>query len=459
MQQLRTIHTKSLVTNADEIDITAFEEQLCKQEGLQKVFSKSAELGADLFTALYRLRPQLKSPSPKPALSRVLSEVMQTSEYHKLHNNTALDDVLSAGASVALRRYLKEDKAIEKALNSEQRVEELKMHIEQAKEVGNKEHVKQLRETLKREQEQAAQAMQALENKTMKPIVSHAVRSAREQIENAQHVAAGWGDEQANLQEMFFDKKLADLISSQSIKRMLNLAGRMIPLIAAQRALKPLEGPDKVEIVCGRDIANLVPSELALLSDPETENIFYKKYVEGSLLSYKREEKPKLGKGPFIICIDESGSTESGAIQTWEKAFAWALCLQAHRERRKFAIVSFSTMARSLYDPATPQALLEFLSKSLGGGTDFDLALQEGMKMMQRQQFANDGDIIFITDGEAEAGKDTVKALSENKRALGFKVIGVRVGAKGEEAMKEFCDTVLSLQPNADNVIEIVELM
>jgi uncharacterized protein with von Willebrand factor type A (vWA) domain len=83
-----------------------------------------------------------------------------------------------------------------------------------------------------------------------------------------------------------------------------------------------------VGIKLGRDIEHALPSELALLSDPETALLFELKHVEGQLMSYDLQELQQVEeiiekeedqsvdavdeKGLMILCIDTSGSMHSG---------------------------------------------------------------------------------------------------------------------------------------------------
>lgn len=445
LDTLVSVDPKKLCLDANIIDTSAFEGQLVEQEPLREAFAQDDErlaLGADLFTALYRLRPRLKENSPAPVRAQVLGAVMETSAYQKLHAMTALDDVLSAGATLALRKYLEEKErdlleALEQeseALHAEELAQELAQDAPQQAQALQKQ-ASQLRE-------QAQQALQKMQ-KNLKQRVRAALSHAQQAVENATACATAWGHEPGVLQELLFNENLVKLLSASKLQRILALAGRMREVIAAERAKRPLPTPDQVEVVLGNDVLNLVPSELALLSDPDTEDIFYKKYIERALMQFERVERPRLGKGPFVVCIDESGSMQ-GLREEWAKALAFALMTQARSEGRRFGVVCFGSRSevRSLFDPK-PQELLPFLQQFYGGGTDFEAPLTEAIRLIQHED--HDADVIFVTDGEAAVSKQFLADFQDARERLGFKVLGVQVGEGGLDGMKPFCDSVFRL--------------
>ena len=75
------------------------------------------------------------------------------------------------------------------------------------------------------------------------------------------------------------------------------------------------------QISIGNDLSNVIPAEIAMLSETVTETVFLKKYAEKQLSVFsceppnftqkkiqKKQTKPRLEKGPIIVSIDTSGS-------------------------------------------------------------------------------------------------------------------------------------------------------
>jgi uncharacterized protein with von Willebrand factor type A (vWA) domain len=106
---------------------------------------------------------------------------------------------------------------------------------------------------------------------------------------------------------------------------------------------------DLVGIHQSNELNRLISSETVLLTEPELETVFYKQLAERRLLNYQfmgqsrsletvLSERRTFGetqdtKGPFIVCIDTSGSM-SGYPEDCAKGFCFALLQIALSENR-----------------------------------------------------------------------------------------------------------------------------
>ncbi|WP_233710488.1 VWA domain-containing protein [Helicobacter salomonis] len=181
---------------------------------------------------------------------------------------------------------------------------------------------------------------------------------------------------------------------------------------------------DYKEEICGihlsNDLENLIPQELALLDDPDLEVLFYLKFTEKRLFCFEKQgyidhhlegieevevevekEQEKEGeKGPIIICVDTSGSM-SGTPELIAKALTLFLASHAKKSKRSCFLINFSsqTSAMDLSKGGGLARLNEFLSLSFGGGTDVGLALKEGLRAMQAENYKK-ADLLVISDGD-----------------------------------------------------------
>jgi len=165
----------------------------------------------------------------------------------------------------------------------------------------------------------------------------------------------------------------------------------------------------------GDDLTSLLPSEVALLADPDTEDLFYAKLAHKELLQldYRRErvvehtqqrlvpisEEVVVPRGPVIVCVDTSGSM-LGKPEQIAKAMAFALARRLLTDRRDLHIIAFSTAVRSLTLRATAidlPALCEFLGRGFHGGTDLRPALAGALTMLETESFEN-ADVLVISD-------------------------------------------------------------
>lgn len=180
-------------------------------------------------------------------------------------------------------------------------------------------------------------------------------------------------------------------------------------------------------------LSTLIPSEVGLLSNKETEIIFAKKFVEKKLLTfqYRSEElsgekgEPEIqlrkGKtddyGPIILCIDTSGSM-FGKPERIAKALALAILEIALKQKRKAYVISFSTQIKTLELSNIPKdftKLVSFLSLSFHGGTDLQPALREAVKMLKKKYFSY-ADVLVISDFAISHLDTSLKDEIENCR-------------------------------------------
>ena len=162
-------------------------------------------------------------------------------------------------------------------------------------------------------------------------------------------------------------------------------------------------------------LSAMLPSEIALLSSPDTELILAKKFVEKKLLTFQyrardmgsnpqQKEAPVTQsstdeRGPIILCVDTSGSMY-GEPEQIAKALALAILDIALKEDRKAYLISFSSGIKTLemtgmMDDFTQ--LIDFLQMSFHGGTDLQPALTESINMLDQPDFAQ-ADILVISD-------------------------------------------------------------
>jgi len=189
---------------------------------------------------------------------------------------------------------------------------------------------------------------------------------------------------------------------------------------------------------------SMIPSEIALMADDATEALFFKKYTEKKLDTYDYKTamtalrpvekmscrlKTREYKGPFIICLDTSGSMH-GIPEIIAKTFCFALVKIALRDKRRCYIISFST-GTNAFDASNLNdnlaALTAFLAMSFHGGTDASAALGEALGMLREEAFRK-ADVVVASDfimGELDGG--LMESVAQAKR-LGAVFHGFAIG-------------------------------
>lgn len=172
------------------------------------------------------------------------------------------------------------------------------------------------------------------------------------------------------------------------------------------------------------DIMRLLPIELAILGIEDLEYEFYRKLVEKKLLTYRlqgdnwrekttlrpvthysQEEKPR---GPFIICVDTSGSM-GRFNEKCAKAFCLALLRIALADNRNCHIMLFTTEIVH-YELSSPDGLeqaIRFLSQTFRGGTDLAFCLTSTIEKMKEHRW-KDADAVVISDFIAQRLPDSL---------------------------------------------------
>ena len=167
----------------------------------------------------------------------------------------------------------------------------------------------------------------------------------------------------------------------------------------------------------GRDLEHVLPSELALLSDPDTEILFDLKFIESRLMCFdiqSLDNEPdeddnsdpsvnsKALRGPMIICVDTSGSM-SGPPMTVAKAVTLFLASQSREQQRPCYLISYATAVEELELSSRDEPeqnrrnLMTFLTRSFEGGTDLTPALQRALDIFEQHDYRR-ADLLVISD-------------------------------------------------------------
>lgn len=224
--------------------------------------------------------------------------------------------------------------------------------------------------------------------------------------------------------------------------------------------LEPATVPDQVDgIHQGDDILRLLPPELATLGITELEYEFYRRLVEKQLLTYrlygeawrkKEIERPvvhhnvdKQPRGPFIVCVDTSGSM-GGFNEQCAKAFCLALMRVALADNRRCFIMLFSTevVSYELSGPEGVEQAIRFLNQRFLGGTDIASCFRAIIELMQGREWF-DADVVVISDFIAQhLPDDVVSKVRELQSLHQHRLHAVAMSAHGKPAIMHIFDHI-----------------
>ena len=300
-----------------------------------------------------------------------------------------------------------------------------------------------------------------------------------------------WDMSKGSWQKINFDilKKYTDLLQhDKALKELAEMLGRMQQAekefeeeLFADIKLKTgwkIETANKSDLIGvheSDDISNALPSEFALLADPTTETVFYKKFAEKKLQTFeyqgrtqeiieeefenKRQKAKENQKGPFIICVDTSGSMH-GTPETVAKMLCFAVLKISIRENRKCYLISFSTGIETLNLTDLKNSLdkiIQFLSMSFHGGTDATPAMQESLRMLETEDYKK-ADVIMVSDFVMPAFDEKIQKQIEKVKEKKTKFHSLVIGtSQNKGVMKDFDNNWFYNPNNQDSVLTLVK--
>ena len=212
-------------------------------------------------------------------------------------------------------------------------------------------------------------------------------------------------------------------------------------------------------------LAQMLPAEASLLRHPVGRRLWRARHAEGRLLSHDSQavlvdwradpqgaakgaddEAPPepLGHGPFILCLDTSGSMR-GAPELIAKAVAIAALRAARAAGRGCQLIAFGgageVLERDLAGPGGLEALLELMGQGFDGGTDVQTPIERAIERVHQSGWTR-ADLLIVSDGEFGCVPATLQRLDEARATLGLAVHGVLVGDRETMGLLEVCDEI-----------------
>jgi uncharacterized protein with von Willebrand factor type A (vWA) domain len=408
---------------------------------------------------------------------RIIPKLITTDDHAQSRNATRDDATMSAMAAMAATRVLREvlgDELVEQAREAQEFAEACKA-AEDA--VGNlddlREQARQLhkqgrqiplamRDSMKQQidAKRAAQAaaQRAAANQTpMNGAALQAIAQAAEAAQGAAEAAsglpsfgAGFGGGEPSYENPEQALSIAEMwANNPELRKMAELFGRMDKDIRFQRSTRVIGGNDEiVDVEFGDNLSRVLPAELALFADDDTELDFLARYASRELLCFSTVGEENAGRGPIIIVLDGSGSM-GGERNIWARAISMCLLHIARLEKRDFACVEFSSggQVEQWLMPAKvtlqAQGVLDMASHFFGGGTSPIIGVAAAAKLMQDAPVFKKADIVLVGDGEAGFGPEDAR-LRDQMIELGVRLFGIGIGG-GYQYLANYCEHVVSV--------------
>ncbi|ACY12872.1 VWA domain-containing protein [Haliangium ochraceum] len=246
------------------------------------------------------------------------------------------------------------------------------------------------------------------------------------------------------------------LMRSRKLKLLAKLVGAFREVAFEARRRRVVRTPQVMhEVGRGAHLDRLLPSELLGLPRHRgaLHREFVRRLVEGELLEY--ELRGASSRGPMVVCVDGSGSMQ-GTKEIWAKAVALTLTEIARRERRRCLAIVFSS-GHALFEvellgakgrsnvraPMLDDNVLAFAEHFPGGGTDFEPPMRRALAAVSEGNYRR-GDIVFITDGQAQVSENLIADITKARKKHRFRVRGILVDVADSDrgSLLRFCDEV-----------------
>lgn len=249
---------------------------------------------------------------------------------------------------------------------------------------------------------------------------------------------------------------------SWQLRELITVLGRRSK--GEKRSFEPRDGIGEVQLVrtampsdiegitVGNDLNHLLPVEYCHLSDSALYADFLKRYAERRLQVFDsrsaelpaaplKQKRPVSGQGPFIVCLDTSGSMK-GRREVLAKSAVLAVAKLTERTHRRCYIIAFSEEIDCLlvkdFARDLPQ-LTAFLSRRLDGGTDVRPALDEAFRLMKAHGWER-SDLVLVSDFEMPPATADLLASVHAARLRQTRIYGLVFGSRPEMDYVNLCD-------------------
>lgn len=434
-------------------------------------------LMGDMWASLYKMKPALQSvkdgETPNNPLNHSLMQrVLEDEEYSKMRYTTKLDDFSSAIGSMRMSEVVtswmeeqqKENEDLENQMNElNQKMKEQAAQQDKKETKKQKEKNEKLKQDISDLQNQIQQEMQKALDKNgdkFTEAIAQAHQQTKEAKENVENLLGGGNGASSGEGEM---KKLPlrdqlqlaeTLKDNKKIKNIAEWAGKFKSIARKKQKSKHTESLDRSGMTLGDDVERLLPQELGLLTNKVTRLDFLRRFTEGQTMMYSPKGKSTLGKGPMVLCLDQSGSMDK--LDEQSKGFALALAMIAKKQGRDFAVITFSNRVGKIFSyekgKITPAELVELSEFFLGGGTHYAPAIEKGIEYISNNKRFRKADLIFVTDGEpSDVGvlnrAEWRKAIEKEKKEKEINILALLIG-KGvsSEFIRHFADKIIQAE-------------
>ena len=391
--------------NAQESSLTALKldqwslrkgNELLEESPRLRKLNLSSACVSDLHAAAFLFDHELVESCSDPLRKQFIQELLSTPTYQSLHESTKLNAIASEIAAVSFGEQF--SLLVARVETSPKLPESKSLEIE------------------------------------IISSASKAAKQANEGVKELESVAQAFGlgkGEPGSSDVNAIATTFKAVRSNSALLRICSLAGKYRQLAQGLHKARSKNGFEEVTgLENSGDISRLVPSELMKLGIPELELDFLRRFVEKQCLCREFDSEERVGLGPVVLVVDESGSMVGHRNES-AKAIALTLAWIARRQGRWCGLVAFSGGSghRVLALPPgkwNQVQLYSWLESFIGCGSDQDLPLKE-MEGIFNEIGAPQGqsDLIYISDAQLKISQKKATEYNSWKASVKARLISL----------------------------------
>lgn len=471
LRRSKILRDERTVLNIDSYDRRRFQEIFKLSNELQRVRDESQiptidSLLRDIWAAFFKMKPSVLHGKVHPSLlfNRILLiKWIGSTEFKAIQSYTKLDDFSSAICTLKVGEKINEwfNEIASKNLSDAVLIQALQEypneHTQALSNEPSENEQNRLAEPLENNIEEMFDFILS-EDEELTAKFAKDVLEENIYIENKLGVLIGGikaGNSRSELKLLPLREKLflaEQLAISPELCRIMEWAGHMEEIIQQKNKTEKANRWNRNGIVFGNELERALPVELALYQHPITKTDFLRRFSEKNMMQFDINKRSNLGKGPIIICVDQSDSMN--VVEMQSKGFVLAILSIAQKQRRDVSVIFFSKEFLTFEfkkGKIKTTELLRLAKVYLRGGTDFSVALTEALKIIDTTTFTK-ADILFISDGEGEVCENFLSEFHQRQKEKKFQVQSILIGSQSERLLK-FSDKVSCLEDFDEHAI------